>query len=246
MSLLESTEKLRRDRVLIEALIEEPSRLGPDFQPIRGLADGEVVGHKATGRGQRGTDLDDTVALLAGAQSTGLVERLDWAFRCLALDVAVDAGLPGELHLTPEPETYGSPCPPRLVTAFGRGRRALPVAAEVHPAGLAHPRLDAAVAEWRGWGWRVVLADVADARGLAPGDLVRRLDRLRPDVVQVDVRDPGHPAVPQVSEVLGWAMTHGAHVHAVGVDSEARRAQALDLGAVAGRGLLLGLPAALS
>jgi EAL domain-containing protein (putative c-di-GMP-specific phosphodiesterase class I) len=246
MSLLESTEKMRRDRTLIEALIEEPSRLGPDFQPIRDLTGGELVGHKATGRGQRGTDLDDTVALLAGAQSTGLVERLDWAFRCLALDAAVDAGLPGELHLTPEPETYGSPCPPRLVTAFGRGRRELAVAAEVHPAGLLHPRLSAAAAEWRAWGWRVVLADVGDASDFAPGDLVRRLDRLRPDVVQVDVRDPGHRAVPQVREVLTWAENHGAQVHAVGVDSEARRTQAVDLGAVAGRGLLLGLPAALS
>jgi EAL domain-containing protein (putative c-di-GMP-specific phosphodiesterase class I) len=239
MSLLDSTEKLRHDRALLEGLIEDPSRLGPDFQRIVRLADRGLVGHKATGRGQSGTELDSTLALLTSAQSTGLVERLDWAFRCLAFDVAAAHGGAGELHLTPEPETFGSPCPPRLATAFGRGRRELSVAAEVHDYGLGHPRLDAAVAEWRGWGWRVVLADVAHVED---PDLLRRLDALRPDAVQVDLNRPARDTDPRVREILGWAAAHGAEVHAVGVDNEGRRALAVDLGAVVARGRLFGVP----
>lgn len=239
MSLLDATEKIRRDRVLLEALIDDPSRLGPDFQPIRNLADDSLVGYKATGRGQTGTDLDSTLALLASAQSSGLVERLDWAFRCLAFDVAAQAGVTAEVHLTPEPETFGSPCPPRLATAFGRGRRTLKVGAEVHAAAFAQDGLETAVAEWRAWGWRVVVADVAHLYDAA---FLRRLAQLAPDVVQVDLSKPGRESDLAVKEILAWAADSGVEVHALAVDTEARRQQAGDLGAVAGRGRVLGLP----
>ena len=243
MSLMDSTEKMRRDRTLIEELIEDPSRLGPDFQPIKRLADSTVIAYKATGRGQTGTDLDSTLALLSSAQSSGLVERLDWAFRCLAFDVASDAAVAAEVHLTPEPETFSSPCPPRLATSFGRGRRALKVGAEVHEAAFAHPGLDAAVQEWRGWGWRVIVADVAHLYDAA---LMRQLGQLRPDVVQVDLSKPARDTDAGVREILAWANGTGVEIHALGVDSDARREQALALGAVAGRGRLLGYPAPLA
>ena len=239
MTLLDTTEKLRRDRDLLEDLIADPSRLGPDFQPLRRLSDDTLVGHKATGRGQGGTELDSTLALLASAQAGGLVERLDWAFRCLAFDVAVDAGLTTELHLTPEPETFGSFCPPRLATAFGRGRRTLRVGAEVHDEGFDHPGLDAAVAEWHAWGWKVVVADVA-AR--VDDAFLRRLEQLRPDVVQVDLSLPARESDPKVAALLGWCRESGVEVHALGVDTESRRQQAQALGAVVGRGRLLGVP----
>jgi hypothetical protein len=90
------------------------------------------MGWKATGRGLAGTELVDTLSLLAGAASLGLVERLDWAFRCLAFDRAIDAAIGVPLHITPEPDTFVSACPPRLAVSFGRGRRALSVAAELH------------------------------------------------------------------------------------------------------------------
>lgn len=239
MTLLDATEKMRQDRALIENLIEDPSLLGPDFQPLKQLADDVVVGYKATGRGQSGTELDNTLSLLASAQSSGLVERLDWAFRCLAFDVAVEAGVTGEIHMTPEPETFGSPCPPRLATSFGRGRRTLAVAAEVHLEGFAHPGLETAVTEWRGWGWRVVVADVAQVLDAA---LLRRLDVLRPDAIQVDLAKPHRDSDPRVKEMLAWASSSGTQVHALSVDTEARREQALELGATVGRGRLLGAP----
>ena len=236
MTLLDTTEKMRRDRELIEKLIDDPSLLGPDFQPIKDLTTDAVVGYKATGRGQTGTELDSTLALLASAQSSGLVERLDWAFRCLAFDVALAHGLTAELHLTPEADTFGAACPPRLASAFGRGRRNLCVAAEVHDDGFDHDGLDAAVAEWRGWGWRVVVADVSER---VDGTFLRRLELLRPDAVQVDL---GRPVTDRTQELAGWAQEHGVEVHAVAVDSELRRTQARELGATVGRGRLLGAP----
>jgi len=239
MTLLDTTEKMRRDRGLIEALIDDPSRLGPDYQPIKSLTDDSLVGYKATGRGQSGTDLDSTLALLTSAQAAGLMERLDWAFRCLAFDVAIDRGVTAEIHLTPEPETFGSFCPPRLATAFGRGRRTLSVAAEVHDYGFSHPGLEAAISEWRGWGWRVVLADIAH---LFDASTMGRLELLRPDAVQVDLSKPGRESDPAVKEILGWARGAGVEVHALGVDSDARRQQAVALGAVVGRGRLFGAP----
>ncbi len=243
MTLLDSTEKMRRDRVLIEALIDDPSRLGPDFQPLKSLTDGSLVAVKATGRGQTGTELDSTLALLESAQAGGLMERLDWAFRCLAFDVALDHGVTAEVHLTPEPETFGSFCPPRLATAFGRGRRGLSVGAEIHDYGFAHSGLEAAVTEWRGWGWKVIVADVSSI--LDPA-LLRRLDLMRPDAVQVNLAQPGRESDPNLRELLAWAQGADVEIHALGVDTAVRQDLACELGAVVGRGRLLGAPGPLT
>ena len=100
-------DRTRRTRGLVEQLIADPALLGPDFTPIRrldatapGLA--PVLGWKATGRGAPGTPVADTLTLLEHAAALGLVERLDWAFRAHTFDVAVESGISGELHLTPE------------------------------------------------------------------------------------------------------------------------------------------------
>src|SRR5438270_9289617 len=152
VSLVTQLESARRARTAIEELIAQPALLGPDFQPIRSLLDGSLVGYKATGRGRPGTDVEDTLSLLAGAQSLGLVERLDWAFRCHAFDVAIKAGMRTELHLTPEPETFESACPPRLAASWARGRRELRVVAELHADSFVDPRaLRAALEEMRTW-----------------------------------------------------------------------------------------------
>lgn len=241
MSLSDSVEKLRNDRALLERLIENPEQLGPDFQPVRTLADDTLVGYKATGRGQAGTELDNTLALLESAQGLGLVERLDWAFRCLAFDQYLERGVDVEMWITPEPETYGSPCPPRLATSWGRGRRGVKVAAEVPAHAFADPAsLRSGVEEFRGWGWRIVADDVADV----PGG-VGLLDQVRPDVVKLDLDKPGRsPGMVSagVRELLDHAQRRGIEVIALGVDSDARRNAAIDLGATLGRGRLLGAP----
>jgi EAL domain-containing protein (putative c-di-GMP-specific phosphodiesterase class I) len=245
MSLASSVEKLRNDRALLEALIDRPEQLGPDFQAVRVLADDTIVGWKATGRGQAGTELNSTLALLESAQGLGLVERLDWAFRCLAFDVFLERGVEAEMWITPEPETYGSACPPRLATSWGRGRRGVRVAAEVPAHAFADPAaLRSGVEEFRGWGWRIVADDVADV----PGG-VGLLDQVRPDVVKLDLDKPGrHPGMvgDGVRAMLEHCARRGIEVVALGVDSESRRDAARDLGATLGRGRLLGSPGPLA
>jgi EAL domain-containing protein (putative c-di-GMP-specific phosphodiesterase class I) len=236
--LVTALDRTRRTRALVEELISDPAQLGPDFQPVRRLTDDTVVGWKATGRGRPGTELSDTLALLGEAASLGLVERLDWAFRALVFDRAVLAGVRETVHLTPEPQTYLSPCPPRLAVSVGRGRRELAVAAEVHDDGLADLRLlERAVAEMRGWGWQIVLADVADER-----DALHAVDLVRPDVVQVDLSRAGRRSSAAVAAFLEAGLSVGAEVMALGIDSAGQRAEATALGATVGRGLLLGTP----
>ncbi len=129
-------------------------------------------------------------------------------------------------------------CPPRLAVSFGRGRRELVVAAEVHADGLADlGLLERAVAEMRGWGWQLVLADVADER-----DARRAVELVRPDVVQVDLARPGRVTSSAVAAYLEAGLDAGAEVMALGVDSASRRSAAVALGATLGRGSLLGEP----
>ena len=241
-------DETRRTRELVEALIAEPSRLGPDFTPIRPLDStapslGAPLGWKATGRGEHGTEVADTLSLLERAAALGLVERLDWSFRCHTFDIALDAGLAGELHLTPEPETFGGACPPRLAVAWLRGRRALSVCAELHADAFDdEPRLIAAVEEMQGWGWQVVYADVAGSASEAAA--LRLLPRLRPAYVQVDLSTPGRQGDPAVERLLEAAREHGAQVLALGIDTSAHRDAAMELGAAYGRGRLIGRPVA--
>jgi EAL domain-containing protein (putative c-di-GMP-specific phosphodiesterase class I) len=240
MPLSAEVERTHRTRDLVEQLINDPRRLGPDYEPIVALADQSLVAVKSTGRGTPGTDLADTLALLDGARSLGLVERLDWAFRALTFDdMAARPDL--ELHITPEPETFGTPCPPRFSGSVARGRRELSIAAELHAdsfgPGVA---LNRGMSEIREWGWRVVLADVGDDE-----TAVRGAAAVRPDVIQIDLRLPDRrpndlPA--GVRRLLSMAKDTGAQLMALGVDGHAARSAAVDLGCDLARGALFGRP----
>lgn len=238
--LTDALHHTRQTRKLVEELIEAPERLGPDFAVIRRLggpgsspAAGDRLGWKATGRGETGTEVGDTLSLLAEAKRLGLVERLDWAFRCHTFDVATSVSLDGELHLTPEPETFGSPCPPRLAVSFLRGRRALAVVAELHEDAFDDERaLRIATEQMRSWGWQFSYADLsgtaAEARAI---DLV---ETIRPAYQQADVRAVTSP------DLLAAASRVGASVLAVGLDHAAALERAHELGATWARGELVG------
>ena len=247
-SLSAALELTRHTRELVERLIADPSLLGPDFTAIRQLGplpagsqptsptNAPVLGWKATGRGTRGTGVSDTLTLLAEAAKLGLVERLDWAFRCHAFDIALAAGMSTELHLTPEPETFGSACPPRLAVAFGRGRRALSVAAELHADAFQdESRLLSAVDQMRDWGWRFVYADLAGTPAVASA--IRLAETIRPAFVQVAC----HAVDPAGRDELVAASSHvGATVLALDVDTMADLRLAQTLGATCARGRLIG------
>jgi hypothetical protein len=234
MSLTDQMELARRTRTAIEELIADPAQLGPEFEAIHDLNDGSLLGYKATGRGKPGTSVDDTLSLLAGAQSLGLVERLDWAFRCHAFDVAMREGLAGELHITPEPETFGSACPPRLAMSWARGRRQLNVVAELHEDAFGDEQaLAVGLAEMRGWGWRFALTDLS---GTALGDAGRAatlLELVQPAYVHLNVRTDAS------GRGIAWAAaakSAAVPVIAVGVDSSSARRRAASAGARYARG----------
>jgi EAL domain-containing protein (putative c-di-GMP-specific phosphodiesterase class I) len=236
MDLTADLERARATRVAIEELIADPSLLGPDFQPVRRLADNALIAQKATGRGKPGTEVGDTLSLLDGANSLGLAERLDWAWRCHTFDVALESGMSVELHLTPEPATYAVACPPRLAVSFGRGRRELKVVAELHEDAFADlSLLRRAVEEMRGWGWGLAVDDLSTHR-----DVVTALAWLRPEYVQVNVAEPGHAAASTTTAWVAAGRSVGATVMALGIDGARQRADADHLGAECGRGTLLG------
>jgi EAL domain-containing protein (putative c-di-GMP-specific phosphodiesterase class I) len=233
---LEDTYRLRE---LIEALLADPRQLGPDYQPIHSLTAGNLVGYKATGRGAAGTELADTLSLLDGARSLGFVERIDWAFRALAFEDMLSRPWL-ELHLTPEPETFGRPSPPRFAPLSSRANRELRIAAEIHAEAFAPDvALDAGVAEIRSWGWKVVLADIAD-----DAVALDRADTLSPDMVQVDLRLPGRESDEShgVRRLIEIATEANAQVMALGVDVPSRLERAQQLGATLVRGHLFGHP----
>ena len=238
MNLTGDLERARATRTAIEELIADPSLLGPDFQPVRRLADDAVIAQKATGRGRPGTEVGDTLTLLEGANSLGLAERLDWAWRCHTFDVALEAGLDVELHLTPEPATYAVPCPPRLAVSFGRGRRELKIVAELHDDAFSDlARLRHAVEEWRGWGWGIAVDDLADDHeALGP------LRWLRPQYIHVDLSKPGRARAEATRTWIETGRAIGATVMALGVDVASQRTEAVALGADCARGLFLGAP----
>jgi EAL domain-containing protein (putative c-di-GMP-specific phosphodiesterase class I) len=235
VTLANDLDRTRRTRQLIEELLANPTQLGPDFQPVRRFADGTLVAWKARGRGQPGSDVADTLTLLSEARSLGLVERLDWAFRTLAMDTALTAGVTS-IHLTPEPETFRTACPPRLAVSFNRGRREMAIGAELHSDAFGDLfRLRAAVEEYRQWGWTMVLADVSETTQAEAA-----LSWLLPEQVQVDLADRARVAAPEVGRLLSAATELGAEIMAVGVDTERDRDKAVALGATIGRGRLLG------
>ena len=117
----------------------------------------------------------------------------------------IEAGLTETIHLTPEPPPLLGACPPRLAIAVGRGRRQLKVAAEIHDDGLADlGLLGRAVTEMRGWGWQLVLADVADE----PAAL-QAVAMVRPDV-QVDLSRPGGTSRSAVAAFIEAGLDAGA------------------------------------
>ena len=239
-SLTSSLDQMRTDRALLDRMIEEQS-LGSEFQPVVDLASGTVVAYKAIARGPAGSIVERPAGLLTHALATGLVDRLDWMFRCAAFDAFAAAALPGgrALFVLPEPETYGSPCPPRLAASFGRARRTLPVVVDVAPRAFdAMRRLLDMAAEVRGYGWRIAVEDCADHPNAIAG-----LPELRPDFVKVDLALPGRTTGSGgTAAVVAYAEGAFTTIVAESVDSSDRRTAALSMGAELARGRVFGGP----
>lgn len=242
--LLGMVDDLQRNRTIVQELIDSPDRQDVMYQPMADVATGEVVAYRSRILGRADSGFD-TAAVLAACEGTGLLERLDWAYRVHVFDHAMQRGLDVPLHTTPEPSTYGAMCPPRLAATFGRARRELKLGAELPLAAFADlPTLLRGVAEQREWGWRIVADDVGDS----PAALAA-LSRVRPHWIRLDLDLPGRTVgalAPGVRDMLAWAKGNDVTVMAHGVDSQQRKAQAIELGATVLRGSLVGAPAPLT
>jgi EAL domain-containing protein (putative c-di-GMP-specific phosphodiesterase class I) len=230
---------VERNRQAIEELIANPGRQTYRFEPIIDLSTEHVVGYRSRTAGQVGTGLHTTPQLIEAAVATGLLDRLDWAVRTFLMNHALERGLKAQLHFTPEPPTYGRPCPPDLSLPFVRARQELRMAAEIPVAAFDEEwLLRSGVGQFRSYGWLVVIDDVADH----PNGL-ELAEQIEPQWVRLDLDLPGRlpPVSDNVAQMLDWAKRSGVSVLAHGVSSPTRRQAAVDLGAAFARGSLVGL-----
>jgi EAL domain-containing protein (putative c-di-GMP-specific phosphodiesterase class I) len=228
----------RRIRESLERLIAEPERLGPDFQPIRRLADDEVAGWQVVGRVSGDDGISDRATFLRTALALGLAERLDWTLRCRAFDQALAGGLTEPIHIKPSYAAYGTVAPPRLAVAFSRARSSVKVVAEVHEGVLDQPsKMNVGVEEFRRWGWDLAVGDLSERQ-----DAGSLLQRIKPTVATVDLSTPGRSTSDAVKRYVDTAQRLGIDVLAIGVDSPLRKGEAQTLGVALARGKAIGEP----
>lgn len=226
-------------RQAIEDLIANPSQQTYRFEPIVDLASDSVVAYRSRSAGRAGTGMHTTSLLIDSAVQAGLLARLDWSIRTFLMGLAMDHGLQERLHFTPEPATYGHPCPTDLSLPFVRARQELDLAAEIPIAAFEDEwLLRSGVSQFQSYGWLIVIDDIADLP-----DGLKLAGEIQPSWVRLDMDLAGRtpPVSDNVARMLDWAHNNEVAVLAHGVTSEQRRAAARDLGAAFARGPLIGL-----
>lgn len=220
----------------------------PAFQPIADLATREVVAFEALARWP---DLPDAGpdAVFAAARMQGRTAELDWACRLAALETALDFGLGRDhmLFVNVEPETLGSPGPPRTSAILATAGERLRVMLELTERSLARRPADLLrLVEWaRQHGWGIALDDV----GAEPASLAL-LPFLAPDVVKLDMalvrQRPDADQAAIMAAVMAHSERSGAVILAEGIETSAHLDQALALGATLGQGWSIGRPGPLA
>jgi EAL domain-containing protein (putative c-di-GMP-specific phosphodiesterase class I) len=214
------------------------------LQPIVSLESGELAAAEALSRGPRGTALENPLAMLAAAESDGLLAELDEAFRETALETAAGLGWPAtvSLFVNAEPRTLTLRSLDSLAVAWRRG---IDVTVELTERYVSHDvaTLLEAGEVIRLQGARVALDDVgADPASLALMAL------LRPDVVKLDMGIIRNYAAGDMSEIANavraYAEESGATVVAEGIENDVDLQVARVLGAHVGQGWHFGRPVA--
>ena len=211
--------------------------LCPAFQPIADLTTREVVAFEALARWPDLPAIGPD-AVFAAARLQGRTAELDWACRLSALETALDFGLGREhmLFVNVEPETLGSPGPPRTAAILARAGERLRVMLELTERSLARRPADLLrMVEWaRLHGWGIALDDV----GAEPASLAL-LPFLAPDVVKLDMalvrQRPDADQAAIMAAVMAHSERSGAVILAEGIETSAHLDQALALGATLGQ-----------
>lgn len=230
-------------RQAIEELIANPSRQSYRFEPMIELATEQVIGYRSRSAGRAGTGLHTTSALIDSAVEAGLLDRLDWSIRTFLMGYALEHGLKEQLHFTPEPATYGHPCPTDLSLPFVRARQELTLAAEIPIAAFEDEwLLRSGVNQFQSYGWLIVIDDIADH----PNGL-KLAEQIQPSWVRLDMDLAGRtgPLSANVERMLEWANANQVAVLAHGVNSTERMDTAVAVGARYARGPLIGTADAL-
>ncbi|MGY1636155.1 EAL domain-containing protein [Geodermatophilus sp. SYSU D00742] len=238
--------ELARRGVTAEIGVLAEAELWSVYQPIVRLSDRSVVAHEALlhglvdGREVGGEDL------FFVAESAGWLPRLDRIGRESAIAGAAPWLGHADLFVNSDPASVVRPQASLASTE-----------AALHEAGIEPGRLVVEVGEasavadrghllsvlehYRSLGWRVALDDVA--AGWSSRSL---LSTVRPDVVKLGralvQALPDEGARTMVRSVAELAHRLGAHVVAVGVESEQVAEEVTDLGADLGQGWLFGRP----
>ena len=240
-SLVTALDRTRRTRALVEELIADPAQLGPDFQPVRRLgrrrASSAGRPPAAAGRAPSWPTRSPCWARPPpSAWSSGWTGRsAAWSSTGRCWPASRET-----VHLTPEPQTYLSACPPRLAVSVrprpagaGGRRRGARRRARRPAAARAGRRRDA----------RLGLADRAGRRRRRAATRCAPSTWSAPTSSRSTCPGPagrGSAAVARVPRRRRCRL--GAEVMALGVDMPVSGPRRSALGATVGRGLLLGTP----
>lgn len=221
--------------------------IAPVFQPLLWLDDLAVAGYEALARGPEAFPLP--LDLLAAARVHGVVDELEAAMTCAAIDTVLERPWDRSVALFAniEPEAMASPPLPAAVHALERAEAdGVRVVVEITERSLlAHPAaLIAASTTIRSRGWGVAMDDAGAGRG---EETLTLLWVLQPDIVKLDMSILHGPFDARAARVSATVREYcdrtGALMVCEGVETVAHEARARALGADLVQGFRYAMPA---
>lgn len=219
--------------------------VSPVFQPIVDLRTDAIVGAEALARWPEVPGVDPS-AVIAHARAEGRVTEVDRACRNAALRAVTSLGYLDDgmtIFVNVEPDALIDR-PADSGDIFDTETEGLRVVLELtERALLDNPaQLLNVVADARRRGLGIALDDVG-----RNADSLTLLSLIAPDVVKLDgsliAAPPTREQLHVICAVTAYAEATGAVILAEGIETEAHRGRAVDLGATLGQGWLLGKPA---
>jgi EAL domain-containing protein (putative c-di-GMP-specific phosphodiesterase class I)/GGDEF domain-containing protein len=224
-------------------------RLSALFQPVLGIAGGEIVGFEGLIRGPRESGLHSPVALFAAAREHGLTTELEHLCRQVVAERFVQRQLPGKLFLNVSPDILAHP-DYRSDAALGQFEHiGLPPRRVVIELTENQPTHDfdlmrESLLYYRALGFEVAIDDLGE--GFAS---LRLWSELHPDFVKIDkhfIRDISRDPL-KLQFVKGIQQISDASstlVIAEGVETEAELRVVRDLGIPFAQGYFIAVPEA--
>lgn len=222
-------------------------RLAAVFQPVLGMAGGDIVGFEGLIRGPEGSELRNPVPLFAAARENGLSAELEHLCRVVVAETFVQRQLPGKLFLNVSPDVLAHPDYRTEESLRELERIGLPPGRIVIELTENQPTHDfnlmkEALLHYRGQGFEVAIDDLGE--GFAS---LRLWSELHPEFVKIDKhfirninRDPLKlqfvKGIQQISDACG------TRVIAEGVETDAEFRIVRDLGISMAQGYFIARP----